>query len=157
MSFPHLGGVLKLGFTSSFVPISGNQKVFCWIECIKMGFVHPMIERYTLGPLGNQYHTPFANKWLMSLITWWYWIAERVKSTCRKRDWIWRCRRSNLGQVKYCETKEFVYGINWILTSWFTDNDLCWICGSQYGFLDPAIDYWWWSCPHILEPIGSHT
>jgi hypothetical protein len=30
MSFPHLGGVLKLGFTSSFVPISSAARDESW-------------------------------------------------------------------------------------------------------------------------------
>jgi hypothetical protein len=46
MSFPHLGGVLKLGFTFSFVPISilsyvGNKEVshgsFIWLSYL--GFI----------------------------------------------------------------------------------------------------------------------
>jgi hypothetical protein len=73
------------------------------------------------------------------------------------RTRLTRYRWSNLKQVKYRKIKKFVYEINWILTSWFTDNDLYWMCESQYRFPDPAVDYWWRSCLHILEPVVSHT
>jgi hypothetical protein len=41
--------------------LSGNRKVLIGLHVSRLRFVPPVMERYTLGPLGNQYHTPFAN------------------------------------------------------------------------------------------------
>jgi hypothetical protein len=43
------------------VCLLGNRKVLVRLHVSRLGFVPPILERYTMGPLGNQYHTPFAN------------------------------------------------------------------------------------------------
>jgi len=103
----------------------------------EVGFVHPDDGEIYSGP-SRWYHIDTACKHVTRSQG--CHITERVKSTCRERDrtrYRWY-QWSDLGQVKYRETKGIGYDV-------FGSRDHKIhrrICRSHYGSPDPAVDYW---------------
>ena len=120
----------------------------------RLGFVTPIVEEVSLGPLGNTHHISLASITTNMLVVRWC-ITERVKRLAGNEIELGiGYRRSNLGQVTYRWQRE-----QRMLLCGLTDKDLRRICRSQYGHPGPAIGYWLKTClGHVyivLEPVGS--
>ena len=120
----------------------------------RLGFVTPIVEEVSLGPLGNTHHLSLASIATNELAAGWC-ITERVKRLASNEIELGTgYRRSNLGQVTYRWQRE-----QCMMLCGSTDKYLCRICRSQYEHPGSAIGY----CPEtvlghvyiVLEPVGS--
>ena len=125
----------------------------------RLGFVTPIVGEVSLGPLGNTHHLSLASIVTNELVMKWC-ITERVKRLASNEIELGiGYRRSNLGQVTYRWQRELYMGLLESSTSWFIRWDHRGTCGSQHGYLDPAVGYWPESClGHVCvipKPVGS--
>ena len=117
-----------------------------------------MTERYTLGPLSKAHSISLASTWLRS------W-SQRMLHYGTSKEYL-PGNEIELGMViptfesrasKISRDKG--NGIFDIVVQ--PIKDLRWICWNYYGY--PWSRYWLFigevsrSCPHVLEPVGSHT